>query len=248
MPASVPKTTCSVPKISAAHDIIAIEDASGLELDQLRAEIAALQELIAQARRVREQAADSKLAALRECLAKAEFHELSDGRGKLLVFTEHRDTLTYLLEQLEQWGYSTCEIHGGMNPRERKRAQEGFRTSRQICVATEAAGEGINLQFCRLMVNYDLPWNPTRLEQRLGRIHRIGQARDVHVFNFVASDSEEGQPIIEGRILARLLEKLEQMRAVLADRVFDVIGEVLSLNDVNLPDMLREAAHDPRSG
>jgi superfamily II DNA or RNA helicase len=230
----------------ATRDQLANEFTAAVELDQLRAEIAALQELIAQARRVRDHAADSKLAALRECLAKAEFHELSDGRGKLLVFTEHRDTLTYLLEHLEKWGYSTCEIHGGMNPHERKRAQEAFRTSRQICVATEAAGEGINLQFCRLMVNYDLPWNPTRLEQRLGRIHRIGQERDVHVFNFVASDSEEGQPIIEGRILARLLEKLEQMRAVLADRVFDVIGEVLSLNDVNLPDMLREAAHDPR--
>jgi len=124
--------------------------------------------------------------------------------------------------------------------------QEDFRTTKQICVATEAAGEGINLQFCRLMINYDLPWNPTRLEQRLGRIHRIGQERDVHAFNFVAAESEEGQPIIEGRILDCLLAKMEQMRAVLADRVFDVIGEVLSLNDVNLPEMLREAAHDPR--
>ncbi len=133
-----------------------------------------------------------------------------------------------------------------MNPHERKRAQEQFRTEKQICVATEAAGEGINLQFCRLMINYDLPWNPTRLEQRLGRIHRIGQERDVHAFNFVASASEEGQPIVEGRILERLLEKLDQMRAVLDDRVFDVIGEVLSINDVNLPDMLREAAFDPR--
>ena len=96
------------------------------------------------------------------------------------------------------------------------------------------------------MINYDLPWNPTRLEQRLGRIHRIGQERDVHAFNFVASESEEGQAIIEGRILERLLHKMEQMRNALADRVFDVIGEVLSLNDVNLPEMLREAANDPR--
>jgi superfamily II DNA or RNA helicase len=230
----------------AARDRLVDEFTEAVELDQLRAEIAALQDLLAQARRVRDNAADSKLAALRECLAKAEFHELSDGRGKLLIFTEHRDTLTYLREYLDRWGYSTSEIHGSMNPHERKRAQEDFRTSRQICVATEAAGEGINLQFCRLMINYDLPWNPTRLEQRLGRIHRIGQERDCHVFNFVASGSEEGQPVIEGRILERLLEKLDQMRAVLADRVFDVIGEVLSLNDVNLPDMLREAAHDPR--
>jgi len=228
------------------RDRLVDEFTAAVELDQLRSEVAALQELLAQARRVRDHAADSKLTALRECLEEAEFHELHDGRGKLLVFTEHRDTLSYLRDHLARWGYSTCQIHGSMNPHERKRAQEEFRTSTQVCVATEAAGEGINLQFCRLMVNYDLPWNPARLEQRLGRIHRIGQERDVHAFNFVASDSEEGQPVIEGRILQRLLQKMEQMREVLADRVFDVIGEVLSLNDVNLPDMLREAANDPR--
>jgi hypothetical protein len=207
-----------------------------------------LSEVLARAKRLKDKdpEADSKLGALQACLKKAEFHELKDGRGKLLIFTEHRDTLNHLLKHLEAWGYSTCEIHGGMNPHERKRAQEEFRTSRQICVATEAAGEGINLQFCHLMVNYDLPWNPTRLEQRLGRIHRIGQTLECHAFNFVAAESEDGQPIIEGRILQRLLEKLEQMRAVLADRVFDVVGEVLTLNDVNLPEMLREATHDPR--
>jgi superfamily II DNA or RNA helicase len=230
----------------AERDRLADQFTSAAGLDQLRAEVAALQELLAQARRVRDHAADSKLAALKACLERAEFRELSDGRGKLLIFTEHRDTLNYLCEQLGRWGYTTCQIHGGMNPHERKRAQEQFRVEKQICVATEAAGEGINLQFCRLMINYDLPWNPTRLEQRLGRIHRIGQERDVHAFNFVAGESEEGQPIVEGRILERLLEKLEQMRAVLDDRVFDVIGEVLSLNDVNLPDILREAALDPR--
>ena len=232
----------------AQRDLLVDETSSALELDQLRTEIAALNEVLARAKRLKDKGpeADSKLAALQECLKKAEFHELKDGRGKLLIFTEHRDTLKHLREHLDKWGYSTCEIHGGMNPHERKRAQEEFRVSRQICVATEAAGEGINLQFCHLMVNYDLPWNPTRLEQRLGRIHRIGQTLECHAFNFVAAESEEGQPIIEGRILQRLLEKLEQMRAMLADRVFDVIGEVLSLNDVNLPEMLREAAHDPR--
>ena len=229
-----------------AKDRLTDEVTAAVELDQLRAEIAAIRDLHAQARRVRDHANDSKLAALKECLEKAEFRELADGRGKLLLFTEHRDTLTYLCERLEHWGYSICHIHGGMNPHDRRYAQEIFRTASQICVATEAAGEGINLQFCHLMINYDLPWNPTRLEQRLGRIHRIGQERDVHVFNFVASDSEEGQPIIEGQILQRLLEKMDQMRDVLDDRVFDVIGEVLSLNDVSLPDMLREAAHDPR--
>jgi hypothetical protein len=228
------------------RDRLTDEYTAALELDQLRTEIAALQDLVAEAIRVRDYANDSKLAALRQCLDRAEFRELADGRGKLLLFTEHRDTLNYLRDNLERWGFSACEIHGGMNPHERKRAQEQFRTEKQICIATEAAGEGINLQFCRLMINYDLPWNPTRLEQRLGRIHRIGQERDVHAFNFVASDSEEGQPIVEGRILYRLLEKLDQMRAVLHDRVYDVIGEVLSINDVNLPEMLREAAFDPR--
>jgi superfamily II DNA or RNA helicase len=217
------------------------------ELDQLSAEVTVLKDLVEQARKVREQpAGDSKLAKLRECLQHAQFNELRDGRGKLLIFTEHRDTLTYLRGHLEQWKYSTCEIHGSMNPHERKKAQEAFRTQAQVCVATEAAGEGINLQFCHLMLNYDMPWNPTRLEQRLGRIHRIGQKNDAYVYNFVATDSESGQPVIEGRILHRLLEKLDQMRGALQGRVFDVIGEVLSLNAVNLPEMLREAAHDPR--
>jgi len=230
----------------AVRDQLVDEYTAALELDQLRAEIAALKELVEQARRVRENANDSKLGALEKCLGEAQFLELKDGRGKLLLFTEHRDTLGYVRDHLQRWGYSTCEIHGGMNPHQRKRAQELFRTSAQVCVATEAAGEGINLQFCHLMINYDMPWNPTRLEQRLGRIHRIGQDRDVYAFNFVATDSEDGQPIVEGRILHRLLEKLDQMNEALEGRVFDVIGEVLSLNDVNLPDMLRDAAYDPR--
>lgn len=229
-----------------ARDVLVDELTTAEELNQLRMEIASLKEITDRARVVKEQAVDSKLAALKECLSQSEFAELKDGRGRLIIFTEHRDTLNHLKEHLENWGFSTCEIHGGMNPHQRKEAQERFRTSCQVCVATEAAGEGINLQFCHLMINYDLPWNPTRLEQRLGRIHRIGQERDVYAFNFVASESEEGQPIIEGRILQRLLTKLEQMRIVLADRVFDVVGEVLALNEINLPEMLREAAYDPR--
>jgi superfamily II DNA or RNA helicase len=230
----------------ADKDVLIDEFTVAEELDQLRAEIAALKDLVEQARKVREAASDSKLKALKECLARATFAELKDGRGKLLLFTEHRDTLNYVKEHLTRWGYTTCEIHGGMNPHERKRAQEAFRTQAQICVATEAAGEGINLQFCHLMINYDMPWNPTRLEQRLGRIHRIGQRDDCYAFNFVAIEGEDGDAIVEGRILQRLLEKLEIMKASLAGRVFDVIGEVLSLNDVNLPEMLREAAVDPR--
>jgi len=161
----------------AVRDQLVDEYTAALELEQLRAEISALKELEEQTRRVRENAADSKLAALNKCLGEAHFLELKDGRGKLLIFTEHRDTLGYVREHLERWGFSTCAIHGGMNPHERKRAQEAFRTGAQVCIATEAAGEGINLQFCHLMINYDMPWNPTRLEQRLGRIHRIDPAR-----------------------------------------------------------------------
>jgi superfamily II DNA or RNA helicase len=228
------------------RDVLIDEFTAAIELEQLRAEIAALKELLDQARRVREAGNDSKLKALKACLDRAQFAELKDGRGKLLLFTEHRDTLNYVREHLNRWGYTTCEIHGGMNPHERKRAQETFRTTQQVCVATEAAGEGINLQFCHLMINYDMPWNPTRLEQRLGRIHRIGQRNDCYAFNFVAIESDSGDAIVEGRILQRLLEKLELMRSSLAGRVFDVIGEVLSLNDVNLPEMLRDAAVDPR--
>jgi SNF2 family DNA or RNA helicase len=229
-----------------ARDELVDEFTAAVEIDQIRNEVDALRDLVEQARRVREQAPDSKLAALKECLERAQFSELKDGRGKLLIFTEHRDTLNHVREHLERWGYTTCEIHGGMNPHERRRAQEIFRTAVQICVATEAAGEGINLQFCHLMINYDLPWNPTRLEQRLGRIHRIGQERDVYVFNFVATESVDGQPVIEGRILHTLLQKLDQMRDALGGRVFDVIGEILSLNDVNLGEMLRNGAYDPR--
>lgn len=231
----------------AARDDLLDTYTAAEEMEQLRAEVAALRDLLDQARRVRDSAPDSKLKALRDCLALAEFNELKDGRGKLLIFTEHRDTLTYLRQHLEAWRYRTCEIHGGLNPRERKQAEDIFRTQAQVCLATEAAGEGINLQFCHLMINYDLPWNPTRLEQRMGRIHRIGQERDVHVFNFVAYESADHQPIVEGSILHRLLVKLDQIRDSLGrDRVYDVVGEILSLNQVNLPEMLREAAYDPR--
>ena len=227
------------------RDRMANETTAAVEMEHVRSEVAALADLVSYTDRVRKGGRDSKLVALRDCMRRSEFDELQDGRGKLLIFTEHRDTLDHLNRNLEEWGYSTCKIHGGMNPHERKKAQEDFRTKSQICVATEAAGEGINLQFCHLMINYDLPWNPTRLEQRLGRIHRIGQSLAVYAFNFVATSSDDGQPVIEGRILERLLSKLASMREVLGDRIFDVVGEVLSLNEINLPEMLREVAYEP---
>jgi len=216
------------------------------EMNEIEEEIASLKDLIELAKDVYKKAPDTKLKALRECLQRAEFAELKDGQGKLLIFTEHKDTLMYLKENLEKWGYKTCEIHGGMDVYQRKRAQEEFRTSAQICVATEAAGEGINLQFCHLVINYDLPWNPARLEQRMGRVHRIGQTRDVYVFNFVAEESVDGKPIIEGKVLRRLLEKLDRMKSVLGEeRVYDVIGEILALNKVDLAEILREAVYQP---
>ena len=207
-------------------------------MDDLRAEVNALNHLVQMARSVESAGDERKLAALLSCLERAEFAELKDGRGKLLIFTEHKDTLDYLKEKLAR--YPTVEIHGGMNPVLRKQAQESFRTNAQICLATDAAGEGINLQFCHLMINYDLPWNPMRLEQRMGRIHRIGQKRDVYVFNFVASNT------VEGHVLELLLAKLDEIRKALGDRVFDVIGLMLKVSDVDLEEILREAAYNPR--
>jgi superfamily II DNA or RNA helicase len=208
-------------------------------VDQLRAEIQVLEGLVNEAAKVMASGEESKLKALRTCLQDSQFHELTDGRGKLLIFTEHRDTLEYLRHHLAQWGYSTCEIHGGMNAVMHREATQRFHESAQVCIATEAAGEGINLQFCHLMINYDIPWNPNRLEQRMGRIHRIGQRSDVYTFNFVSTNT------VEGTILQRLFMKLEEIRRQLGDRVFDVVGQLLALNEIRLEDMLREAAINP---
>lgn len=219
------------------------EAASGVvvaeTLDHMRAEVAALEELVAVASETIEQGQEAKLTALQDCLKKSELGELEDGRGKLLIFTEHRDTLEYLLAHLGEWGYSTCSIHGGMPPTERRKIQQEFHESKQICVATEAAGEGINLQFCHLMINYDLPWNPVRLEQRMGRIHRIGQESTCYIFNFYAENT------IEGKLLGRLLQKLDEMRVALHGRVYDVIGEVLERNGVDFERLLRESLLSP---
>ncbi|MBW7926003.1 MAG: DUF3883 domain-containing protein [Burkholderiaceae bacterium] len=209
-------------------------------ISELRQEVDALRALVEQARRLERMGDERKLTALLNCLQRAEFAELKDGRGKLLIFTEHKDTLDYLKERLDDT-YTVEIIHGGMAPGARKDAQERFRKSAQVCVATDAAGEGINLQFCHLMINYDMPWNPMRLEQRMGRIHRIGQKLDVFIFNFVAQNT------VEGRVLERLLHKLEIIRSQMGDRVFDVIGTLLRLNGVDLEDILREAATNPRS-
>jgi superfamily II DNA or RNA helicase len=144
---------------------------------------------------------------------------------KLVVFTEHRDTLSYLetrVTTLLGRKEAVVVIHGGMGREERMKAQESFRHDPEVNVllATDAAGEGINLQRAHLMVNYDLPWNPNRIEQRFGRIHRIGQTEVCHLWNLVAEETREGD------VYRTLLEKLEQARQTLGGQVFDVLGKI----------------------
>lgn len=155
-------------------------------------------------------------------------------KEKLLIFTEHKDTLFSLKQRLENRGYSVCVIHGGMDPDERKSAQRDFRTKSKVMIATDAAGEGINLQFCRYLINWDIPWNPNRLEQRMGRIHRYGQEKDVYVYNLVASNTREGA------VLRQVLLKLDVMREQLgSDRVYDVISDLME--NVELVKLIEEA-------
>ena len=146
-------------------------------------------------------------------------------RQKLVLFTEHRDTLSYLERQIGSLlgrPQAIVQIHGGMGREERRKAQESFLHDPevQVLLATDAAGEGINLQRAHLMVNYDLPWNPNRLEQRFGRIHRIGQTEVCHLWNLVAEETREGD------VYRRLLEKLEEARQALGGQVFDVLGKL----------------------
>jgi superfamily II DNA/RNA helicase len=143
----------------------------------------------------------------------------------LVIFTEHRDTLNYLnarIGTLLGRSQAIVMIHGGMGREERMKAQEAFRhdPETQVLLATDAAGEGINLQRAHLMVNYDLPWNPNRLEQRFGRIHRIGQTEVCHLWNLVAEETREGD------VYRRLLDKLAQARDALGGQVFDVLGKL----------------------
>jgi superfamily II DNA or RNA helicase len=202
-------------------------------IEDVKVEIAELERLIAQAEQVRAQEIESKLVGLRDKVLKYL------GERKLLIFTEFRDTLEYLAGKLRAWGYSVITIHGQMNMDARIQAEHDFRDNAQILVATEAAGEGINLQFCSLMVNYDIPWNPNRLEQRMGRIHRYGQNYEVHVWNMISRDTREGQ------ILERLFEKLGRMRESLgSDRVFDIIGEIIP--GARLDELLKDAILNQR--
>jgi len=158
---------------------------------------------------------------------------------KLVVFTEHRDTLSYLEQKISTWlgrKSAVVVIHGGVGREDRLKAQEAFRHDPevQILLATDAAGEGINLQRAHLMVNYDLPWNPNRIEQRFGRIHRIGQTEVCHLWNLVAEETREGD------VYHVLLEKLEEARKALGGQVFDVLGR-LQFDGRPLRDLLLES-------
>ncbi len=162
-----------------------------------------------------------------------------DPHQKVVIFTEHRDTLAYLAKRIRsQIGCveAVIEIHGGLGREERLKAQEQFKFNPDVKVllATDAAGEGINLQRAHLMVNYDLPWNPNRLEQRFGRIHRIGQTEVCHLWNLVADETREGD------VYAKLLKKLEQARQSLGGQVFDVLGR-LEFEGKRLRDLLIQA-------
>ncbi|MGH9577366.1 MAG: helicase-related protein, partial [Terriglobales bacterium] len=160
-------------------------------------------------------------------------------RQKLVIFTEHRDTLNYLYSRITTLlgrQEAVVLIHGGVGREERIKTQEAFRHDPevQVLLATDAAGEGINLQRAHLMVNYDLPWNPNRIEQRFGRIHRIGQTEVCHLWNLVAEETREGD------VYRRLLEKLEEARQALGGQVFDVLGKLV-FEGRPLKDLLIEA-------
>ena len=195
--------------------------------EQVREEIAELLELAEEAKAVEVSGREAKLGHLREIMQDEGFFDRSDQR--LLLFTEFKDTLDHLIEHLKAWGFSVGCIHGGMKSGSRDETGTRIHTEQQfregaiqVLVATEAAGEGINLQCCHILFNYDIPWNPNRLEQRMGRIHRYGQRYDCLIFNFVATNT------IEGRVLQRLLDKLQEIRLALDDdAVFNVVGEVL---------------------
>ena len=196
-------------EVAAATDAITVEE--------LRAEIAEVRELVRLAQDVYDLRRESKFVKLWEALE-------AYPDTKVLIFTEFRDTLEFLQGRLEGKGLTgqIARIHGGMNYRARGEQVDFFRSSEgaRIMVATDAAGEGINLQFCWLLINYDIPWNPARIEQRMGRVHRYKQEHPVLLLNMVAAKTREG------RVLKVLLDKLERIREELgSDKVFDVIGQ-----------------------
>ncbi|WP_206425312.1 helicase-related protein [Staphylospora marina] len=229
-----------------AEDEIAYQATLARTISELETEIEVLKNLEKQARRLRQSGKDRKWEELSMLLQSDKSvensHLLLDEQGnrrKLVIFTEHRDTLNYLVEKIRTLlgrPEAVVMIHGSMDRDSRKQAQEAFNHDKNVLVlvATDAAGEGINLhRAAHLMVNYDLPWNPNRLEQRFGRIHRIGQTRVCHLWNLVSVETREGE------VFAILLKKLETVREALNDKVFDILGKVFDGN--SLRDLLIQA-------
>ncbi len=227
-------------EVEAVEQLVVDQATAARTIEELRIEIAMLRELEGAALRVRQSGEDRKWEELSQLLQnKSEMFDTHGHRRKLVVFTEQRDTLNYLAERIRGLlgkPEAVVLIHGGIGRDDRRKAQESFTHDKEveILVATDAAGEGINLQRAHLMVNYDLPWNPNRLEQRFGRIHRIGQTEVCHLWNLVARDTREGE------VYHRLLEKLDEERAALGGQVFDVLGEV-TYEDRSLRHLLLEA-------
>jgi hypothetical protein len=217
-----------------------VDDATAARtMTELLAEIEILKGLEADAREVLKKGVDRKWDELSKLLQSTEPDLFfPDGRRrKMIIFTEHKDTLEYLKRKIARVldPEAIVEMHGGKRREERLEAQERFRQDPKVCVliATDAAGEGVNLQVASLMVNYDLPWNPNRIEQRFGRIHRIGQSEVCRLWNLVAHETREGE------VYERLFAKLEEERKALGGKVFDILGE--SFDDVPLREILIRA-------
>jgi superfamily II DNA or RNA helicase len=213
-------------ELEAIEETLVDEATAARNLAELAAEITTLNRLEALADGVRRSGVDRKWTELLGLLERPEMLEDSGDRRKLIIFTEHRDTLNHLVGRLRTWfgqPEAVIAIHGGVHRHDRRRLQDRFRSDPEciVLVATDAAGEGVNLQRAHLLVNYDLPWNPNRIEQRFGRVHRIGQHEVCHLWNLVAEDTREGQ------VYARLLAKVEEQRRALGGQVWDVLGAVL---------------------
>ncbi|PTQ86545.1 helicase-related protein [Agitococcus lubricus] len=217
-----------------------VDQATAAEtIHELDAEIVILKGLEHQALQVVQSKSDRKWEELSSLLQdKPEMFTASGSRRKLIIFTEHKDTLNYLVGRISDMlgqPESVVIIHGGTNRDQRRKAQEEFRNNPDVLVliATDAAGEGVNLQNANLMVNYDLPWNPNRLEQRFGRIHRIGQSEVCHLWNLVANETREGE------VFNKLFEKIETEKKALGGKVFDILGE--AFENKSLKELLIEA-------
>lgn len=192
-----------------------VEDAlAAISLD-VNDEIAELSHIITVVKQAEFQNQDAKIETLQDTIDKI-LNE--DGKQKIIVFTEFVATQDYLHETLVRKGYTVTILNGSMTIEERNQALEEFRDRANIFISTDAGGEGLNLQFANIIINYDLPWNPMKIEQRCGRADRIGQKRDVHIYNFIVSDT------VENRVREVLEEKLS---AILAEIGIDKYSDVL---------------------